>query len=169
MYNFYTPFQKKDFMPEKVLIINGPNLGHLGKRETHIYGEQGMEYVFEELRKKGLEALYFQSNHEGRLIDRLEEARTEFLNREIPGIVLNAGAFTHTSLALADCLSWIKVPYVEVHISNILTRSGNAKSEADGLRGKSLIASSSIGLIAGFGLDSYLLAVDALIRYNAKN
>ena len=63
-------------MPEKVLIINGPNLGHLGKRETHIYGGQGMEYVFEELRKKGLEALYFQSNHEGRLIDRLEEART---------------------------------------------------------------------------------------------
>ena len=84
------------------------------------------------------------------------------------GIALNAGAFTHTSLALADCLSWIKVPFAEVHISNILARSGGAATAADSLRGKSLIAASSIGVIAGFGLDSYLLAVDALIRYKAK-
>lgn len=156
-------------MSEKVLIINGPNLGHLGKRETHIYGTQGMEYVFSGVREKGLEPVYFQSNHEGEIIDRLEQARVEYLGGEIIGIVLNAGAFTHTSLALADCLSWIKVPFAEVHISNILARSGAASSPADSLRGKSLIAAPSIGLVAGFGLDSYLLAVDGLIRYKAKN
>ena len=156
-------------MSEKVLIINGPNLGHLGKRETHIYGTQGMEYVFSGVRAKGLEPVYFQSNHEGEIIDRLEQARVEYLGGEIIGIVLNAGAFTHTSLALADCLSWIKVPFAEVHISNILARSGAASSPADSLRGKSLIAAPSIGLVAGFGLDSYLLAVDGLIRYKAKN
>lgn len=156
-------------MPEKVLILNGPNLGHLGKRDTHIYGTLGMEHVFDEIRRKGMEYDYFQSNHEGEIIDRLEQARTEYQNGEIVGIVLNAGAFTHTSLALADCLSWIKVPYAEVHISNILARSASAQTGADALRGKSLIASSSIGVIAGFGLDSYLLAVDALIRYKAKN
>lgn len=155
-------------MPEKVLIINGPNLGHLGRRDTHIYGTEGMERVFEEIREKGLEYDYFQSNHEGELIDRLEQAREEFLRGEIIGAVLNAGAFTHTSLALCDCLSWIKIPYAEVHISNILARSASGQG-ADGLRAKSLIASSSIGVIAGFGLDSYLLAVDALIRYKAKN
>lgn len=156
-------------MPQKVLIINGPNLGNLGKREPEIYGSEGMDTVFAELTQKGLAYDYFQSNHEGALIDRLEQARTEFLEGKIIGIVLNAGAFTHTSLALADCLSWIKVPYVEVHISNILARSGSAKSEADTLRSKSLIASQSIGIIAGFGLGSYVLAVDALIRYKTKN
>lgn len=156
-------------MPQKVLIINGPNLGHLGKRDPEIYGSFGMDYVFDELVKKGIAYDYFQSNHEGKLIDRLETARTEFLAGDIIGIVINAGAFTHTSLALADCLSWIKVPYVEVHISNILARSGSAKSEADALRNKSLIASQSIGIIAGFGIDSYVLAVDALIRYKTKN
>lgn len=155
-------------MPEKILILNGPNLGHLGKRETHIYGSQGMDYVFDEIKKKGLEPVYFQSNHEGELIDRLEQAREEYLNGEILGAVLNAGAFTHTSLALCDCLSWIKIPYVEVHISNILARSA-AGTAADALRGRSLIAGPSLGLITGFGLDSYLLAVDALIRYKAKN
>ena len=156
-------------MPQHVLIINGPNLGNLGKREPDIYGAQGMDYVFAELSQKGCEAEYFQSNHEGQLIDRLEQARTEFLEGKIMGVIINAGAFTHTSLALADYLSWIKIPYVEVHISNILARTGNAKSEADTLRGKSLIASSALGIIAGFGLDSYILAVEALIRYKAKN
>lgn len=155
-------------MPQ-ILVMNGPNLGNLGKREPDIYGAKGMDYVFDELSKKGIDAEYFQSNHEGQLIDRLELARTEYLEGKIIGIVLNAGAFTHTSLALADCLSWIKVPYVEVHISNILARAGSAKSTADALREKSLIAASSLGIIAGFGLDSYLLAVDALIRYKAKN
>lgn len=156
-------------MPQKVLIINGPNLGNLGKREPEIYGSFGMDAVFAELASKNIEYDYFQSNHEGELIDRLEQARAEFLEGKIIGIVINAGAFTHTSLALADCLSWIKVPYAEVHISNILARSGSAKSAADALRDKSLIAGGSIGIIAGFGLDSYLLAVDALIRYKTKN
>ncbi len=156
-------------MPQKILIINGPNLGNLGKREPEIYGNVGMDIVFAELAQKGLAYEYFQSNHEGELIDRLELARTEFLEGKIIGIVLNAGAFTHTSLALADCLSWIKVPYVEVHISNILARSAGAKSAADTLRSQSLIASQSIGIIAGFGLDSYVLAVEALIRYKTKN
>jgi 3-dehydroquinate dehydratase-2 len=156
-------------MPQTVLIINGPNLGNLGKREPDIYGTQGMDYVFAEISKKGCKAEYFQSNHEGQIIDRLEQARTEFLDGKIIGIIINAGAFTHTSLALADCLSWIKVPYAEVHISNILARAGSAKSEADTLRGKSLIAAPSLGIIAGFGLDSYILAVEALMRYKAKN
>ncbi len=155
-------------MQNKVLIINGPNLGNIGKREPQIYGSQTMEYVFQNIQEKGLEYLYFQSNHEGEIIDRLEKTRQEFLNNEIIGIVLNAGAFTHTSLALADCLAWIKVPFVEVHISNTFARAGKAQGLSDSLRSTSLIAEHTLGVIAGFGLDSYVLAVDALMRYKAK-
>lgn len=155
-------------MPNTVLIINGPNLGNIGKREPQIYGSKTMEHVFQAIQEKGLHSLYFQSNHEGEIIDRLEKARQEYYNQEIFGIALNAGAFTHTSLALADCLAWIKVPFVEVHISNTLARSGKAQSMADTLRGTSLIAEHSLGIIAGFGLDSYILAVDALMRYKAN-
>ena len=159
----------------KILVINGPNLGHLGKRDVHIYGTENMDTVAQNVLQlnnaPNLE--FYQSNHEGAIIDRLEAAREEYLKGKIMGIVLNAGAFTHTSLAMADCLSWIKVPFVEVHISNILARSGStsqnsANSGTDAMRGQSLFAVHSLGLIAGFGVESYVLAVEALIRYTTK-
>lgn len=155
----------------KILIINGPNLGSLGKRDILIYGTENMDTVAEKvlLLNQAPSLEFYQSNHEGAIIDRLELARDEYLQEEIIGIVLNAGAFTHTSLALADCLSWIKVPFVEVHISNILARSSAAnQGSADALRGQSLFAAHSLGIIAGFGVDSYVLAVEALIRYTTR-
>lgn len=153
-----------------ILIINGPNLKHLGKRDIHIYGTDSMETVAEEVAqiKNPPKLIFYQSNHEGEIIDHLEAAREAYLKKEIMGIVLNAGAFTHTSLALADCLSWIKVPFVEVHISNILARSSVANSAADVLRGQSLFAQHSLGVISGFGVGSYVLAVHALMRYTEK-
>lgn len=157
-----------------ILIINGPNLGNLGKRDVHIYGTENMDTVAKTVLAFGKPPNldFYQSNHEGAIIDRLELAREDYVQGKIIGVVLNAGAFTHTSLALADCLSWIKVPFVEVHISNILARSGSASSgsssSADSLRGQSLFAAHSLGIIAGFGVDSYVLAVEALIRYTRK-
>ncbi len=141
-----------------ILIMNGPNLGALGVRRPEIYGGTGMDAVpgmvaallgpdFARIRLD-----FFQSNHEGALLDRLERAHAE----KTAGIVLNAGALTHTSLALADCLEWISPPCVEVHISNILAR--------EDMRRKSLIAPQVVGLIAGFGLFGYALAVRALLR-----
>ena len=154
----------------KILVINGPNLGHLGKRDVHIYGTEDMNTVAKSvLELNNAPSLeFYQSNHEGEIIDRLEKAREEYLKGAIIGVVLNAGAFTHTSLALADCLSWVKLPFVEVHISNILARSASANSQADGMRGQSLFAVHSLGVIAGFGVESYVLAVEALIRYTTK-
>lgn len=153
-----------------ILVMNGPNLKHLGKRDIHIYGTENMDTVAEEVGKfyNPPKLIFFQSNHEGEIIDRLEEAREAYMKKEIMGIVLNAGAFTHTSLALADCLSWLKVPFVEVHISNILARAGSPSSACDALRGQSLFAMHSLGVISGFGIDSYVLAVSALMRYTDK-
>lgn len=150
----------------KILIMNGPNLGQLGKRETHIYGTETMDTVLSNAKQleNVPELELFQSNHEGILIDRLEKAREEFLEKSLMGIILNAGAFTHTSLALADCLAWVKIPFVEVHISNIFER---AMSE-NPMRSQTLIAKYSLGIIAGFGMDSYMLAIQALIRYKNK-
>jgi len=154
----------------KILVINGPNLGHLGKRDVHIYGTDNMDTLLTNVLQldNAPHLEIYQSNHEGAIIDRLEEAREEYLHGKIIGVVLNAGAFTHTSLALADCLSWIKIPFVEVHISNILARSAAANSGSDALRGQSLFAAHSLGIIAGFGIESYVLAVEALIRYTTK-
>jgi 3-dehydroquinate dehydratase-2 len=146
--------------PYSFLIANGPNLGHLGLRQTEIYGNQGMEAVpplVERLlgARSALTALsFFQTNGEGALLDRLEAARTD----NTRGIVLNAGAYTHTSLALADCLAWIGLPVVEVHLSNILAR-------AEPLRRQSLIGPHVIGLIAGFGILGYALAVQSLLEH----
>lgn len=143
-----------------LLIMNGPNLGKLGVRQPEIYGDQGLEAIPSMIERllggdAGRIALsFFQSNHEGALIDRLEQAKTE----GCLGIILNAGAFTHTSLALADCLAWIKIPTVEVHLSNILAR----KEE---IRHASLLAPHVIGVIAGFGLMSYALAVQAILEH----
>jgi 3-dehydroquinate dehydratase II len=141
----------------RILILNGPNLGQLGQRQPDIYGTRSMRDLpdlLESLMGQSVdevELLFFQANGEGQIIDRLEQARKE----DVYGVALNAGAYTHTSLALADCLAWIGLPCVEVHLSNILAR-------AEALRHTSLIAPQCIGVISGFGLLSYALAVQAL-------
>lgn len=135
----------------KVLIINGPNLNLLGRREPSIYGSEGMERILGELRAR-CDIEYFQSNHEGALIDKLHEVG---FDRSYAGVVLNAGAYTHTSLAIADAIAAIELPVVEVHISNV-----HAREE---IRHRSLISPVCRGVIAGFGLDSYRLGVEALI------
>lgn len=140
-----------------ILVLNGPNLGHLGKRQPEIYGTQGMDVVPGQVcallgRNADCVTLqFFQSNSEGALIDRLEQAK----EAGVHGIVLNAGAYTHTSLALADCLAWIGIPVVEVHISNILARD-------ERIRRQSLLAPHVVGIVAGFGIMGYALAVQAL-------
>lgn len=139
----------------KILIINGPNLNLLGKREPEIYGHASMEDCLDDLRKAypDVEIEYYQSNHEGCIIDRLHETG---LSTDHKGIVLNAGAYTHTSLAIADAISAIKLPVVEVHISNVHSR--------EEIRHKSLISPVCRGVIAGFGLDSYRLGIEALLK-----
>lgn len=136
----------------KVLIVNGPNLNLLGVREPEIYGSDSMDAVLSRLADL-CEIEYFQSNHEGELIDKLHSVG---FDSSYSGIVLNAGAYTHTSLALADAISAIKLPVVEVHISNVHSR--------ESIRHQSLISPVCRGVIAGFGLDSYRLGVEALIR-----
>lgn len=138
----------------KILIINGPNLNLLGVREPSVYGSSSMDSCLEALRGRypDHEIEYFQSNHEGAIIDELH--RVGF-SREYSGIVLNAGAYTHTSLAVADAISAIMLPVVEVHISNVAAR--------EAIRHTSLIASVCKGSIAGFGLDSYRLGIEALL------
>ncbi|WP_320169743.1 type II 3-dehydroquinate dehydratase [Maridesulfovibrio sp.] len=147
------------------LILNGPNLGYVGKRQPEIYGSDKIEDIPEHLKKLMGEKAgeirleFFQSNSEGALIDRLEKARED----GIDGVAFNAGAYTHTSLALADCLAWIGVPCVEVHISNIWART------EDPVRQKSFMGKQCIGVIAGFGIMSYALAVQALFAHTAGN
>jgi len=144
----------------RILVLNGPNLGHIGVRQPEIYGSAGFDalpgMVAEALGEAAarIEIQTFQANGEGRLIDRLEQARAD----QMDGIAFNAGAYTHTSLALADCLAWIGVPCVEVHLSNIFARTDEP------LRQQSLIGKSCVGTIAGFGMMSYVLAVSALWR-----
>ncbi|WP_028576454.1 type II 3-dehydroquinate dehydratase [Desulfomicrobium escambiense] len=140
-----------------ILVVNGPNLGYLGQRQPEVYGSQGMDALPELVQRllgenaRHVTLTLFQSNSEGTLIDRLEEA----WKANVHGLVLNAGAYTHTSLALADCLAWIRIPCVEVHLSNVHAR-------ASAIRHQSLIARHCIGAIAGFGIMSYALAVQAL-------
>jgi len=135
----------------KIIIINGPNLNLLGKREPSVYGSQSMESYLPKLRAMYLNAdiEYYQSNVEGELVDKLQEVGFAY-----DGIVLNAGAYTHTSIALQDCIRAIAVPVVEVHISNVNNR--------EEYRRHSMIAPACIGTIQGFGMDSYRLAVEAL-------
>jgi len=136
----------------KIAIINGPNLNLLGKREPEIYGNETFEAFFESLQKefKMVELIYFQSNHEGDLIDKIHEVGFNF-----DGIILNAGAYTHTSVAIADAVSAIKTPVIEVHISNVFKR--------EHFRHHSYISSVAIGTIGGFGLQSYKLAISYFI------
>lgn len=138
----------------KILLINGPNLNLLGIREKNIYGNTSFESYFEALKDKYplIDLEYFQSNVEGELINKLHETGFHF-----DGIVINAGAYTHTSVAIRDAISGIKSPVIEVHISNILTR--------EKFRHESLIGPVCVGSIMGFGLDSYRLGIEALIEY----
>lgn len=138
----------------RILIINGPNLNLLGLREPDIYGNLSMEDYIEAIRVDypAVDLEYYQSNHEGDIIDKLHEAG---FDAGINGIVLNAGAYTHTSLAIADAIKAIKTPVIEVHISNV-----HAREE---IRHRSLISSVCRGVIAGFGMDSYRLAIEAII------
>ena len=135
----------------KVIIINGPNLNLLGIREPGIYGKESMETFLLRLRKRyaGMEIDYYQSNVEGELIDKLQETGFSY-----DGIILNAGAYTHTSIALLDCIRSLRTPVIEVHISNV-----NGREE---VRRNSMIAPACKGTIQGFGLDSYRLAIEAL-------
>jgi len=132
----------------KIQLINGPNLNLLGQREPSVYGTQDFQQYFEELKKQfpSVELHYYQSNIEGELINKLHETGFSF-----DGIVLNAGAYTHTSIAIHDAIAAIKTPVIEVHISNIYAR--------EEFRHKSIISSKCKGLIAGLGLGSYDLAI----------
>lgn len=140
---------------DRVLIINGPNLNLLGVREPGIYGNSSMESYLETLReiyRNSCEIEYFQSNHEGDIIDKLHQ---EGFNQQLDGIILNAGAYTHTSLAIADAISAIQVPVIEVHISNVHSR--------EEVRHHSMISGVCRGVIAGFGMYSYRLAIEAIM------
>ncbi len=136
----------------KIIIINGPNLNLLGIREPSIYGKGTFEDYFDELKKKypAIQIEYFQSNHEGEIIDKLHETGFRY-----DGIVLNAGAYTHTSVAIADAIGAITSPVIEVHISN------TARREA--FRHISYISAKCKGTIIGFGLDSYRLGIESLL------
>ena len=135
-----------------IQIINGPNLNLLGVREKSIYGDSSFETYFTELQARfpGITLSYYQSNVEGEIINKLHEVGFKY-----DGIVLNAGAYTHTSVAIADAIAGITTPVIEVHISNVYKR--------EEFRHTSMLARNCMGVIAGFGLDSYRLAVESLI------
>ncbi len=138
------------------MIINGPNLNLLGKREPTIYGSQSFDDYLDVLKARypNVNISYYQSNVEGELIDTIQE--TGFIS---DGIILNAGAYTHTSLAIADAIRAIKCPVVEVHISNVHKR--------EEVRHRSFLSPACCGVVLGFGLDSYRLALEALIEMNS--
>jgi 3-dehydroquinate dehydratase-2 len=137
------------------IIINGPNLNLLGKREPSVYGIQSFEDYFTSLtiQYPNINLSYFQSNHEGEIIDRLHAVGFEY-----QGIILNAGAFTHTSIAIRDAISAIPAPVIEVHISNVHAR--------ESFRHHSTISAVAKGVIVGLGLSGYALALDYLISSN---
>ena len=137
----------------KIQIINGPNLNLLGVREKSIYGSASFDDYLKELRAQfpAIQIDYYQSNIEGELINKLHEIGFSY-----DGIIMNAGAYTHTSIAIADAIAAINTPVIEVHISNVYKR--------EAFRHKSTLASNCKGVIAGFGLDSYRLALEHLIK-----
>ena len=137
----------------KILIMNGPNLNLLGVREPGIYGDSSFEGYLPKLKERfpEVEIEYYQSNVEGEMINKLQEVGFSY-----DGIVLNAGAYTHTSVALHDCIRSLKTPVVEVHISNVFTR--------EDFRHHSFLSPACKGVICGFGLDSYRLAVESFVN-----
>lgn len=137
---------------KKIMIINGPNLNLLGVREKSIYGSQDFQSFFAALKQEygSVELSYFQSNHEGAIIDKLHEIGFSY-----DGVVLNAGAYTHTSVAIGDAIAGITTPVVEVHISNVHKR--------EAFRHHSYLAPNCVGVICGFGLNSYKLGIDSFL------
>ena len=138
----------------RIQIINGPNLNLLGKREPTVYGNQTFEAYFQELKTlfPDTQLDYLQSNTEGALIDKIHEVGFSY-----DGIVLNGGAYTHTSIAIADAIRSITVPVIEVHISNVFKR--------EDYRHHSFLSEACKGCIVGFGMDSYRLAVEAVLHF----
>ena len=139
----------------KIIIINGPNLNLLGNREKNIYGNKTLEQIKEscldEGKKNNLEINFFQSNNEGELIDKIHKVETEF-----DGLIINQAAFTHSSIAILDSLKSINKPKIEIHLSNIYSREEYRK--------KSITSEGVHGLICGFGVNSYLLAIEAICK-----
>ena len=137
----------------KIQIINGPNLNLLGKREPGVYGATSCEDYLKDLRSRyaDIQLDYYQSNVEGELINKIHEVGFDY-----DGIILNAGAYTHTSIALQDAIRAVKTPVIEVHISNVHKR--------EEFRHRSMISCACVGVICGFGMDSYRLAVESLIN-----
>lgn len=135
----------------KIIVINGPNLNLLGKREPDIYGSESFEVFFKQLQEQfqNVDLEYYQSNVEGELINKIQEVGFSY-----DGIILNAGGFTHTSVAIGDAVASVQTPVIEVHISNVYAR--------EEYRHHSMMAKHCIGVIAGFGLSSYKLAADYL-------
>jgi 3-dehydroquinate dehydratase-2 len=138
---------------KKILLLNGPNLNLLGKREPGIYGSQSFEDYFQDLKTRyaEVELHYFQSNHEGALLDKIHEVGFSF-----EGIILNAGAYTHTSVALADAIKAVSAPVVEVHISNVFAR--------EAFRHHSYLSPMCKGTLCGFGLKGYEMALRFLLE-----
>lgn len=136
----------------KIIIINGPNLNLLGKRQPEIYGVESFDDYFQTLKNqfKTIELSYFQSNVEGEIINKIQE-----IGFELQGIILNAGAYTHTSIAIADAISSVTTPVIEVHISNTFSR--------ETFRHQSYISPVSKGVIIGFGLKSYEIAITSFL------
>lgn len=143
-----------------LLVLHGPNLNLLGQREPNIYGVMTLQNINDLLKEEGqkhqVNVSCFQSNHEGALVDAIHQAIDQY-----QGIIINAGAYTHTSIAIRDALAGVKIPTVEVHLSNIYQR--------EEFRHHSYIASVAIGQISGFGSQSYLLGLMALINYLRNN
>lgn len=145
----------------KILLINGPNLNLLGRREPEIYGNMSLNKIEEKLvelaKANKIQLNCFQSNHEGEIVDKIHLSIGQ-----VQGILINAGAFTHTSVAIRDALVGSDIPFVELHISNIFSR--------EDFRKESLLTDKSIGIVSGFGIRSYFLALDGIIGYlNDKN
>jgi 3-dehydroquinate dehydratase-2 len=157
---FFSPAPNSSAGRYSLLVMNGPNLSSIGIREPDIYGREGLEAIpllVDRLLgpvSAQVRLSFFHSNCEGALIDRFELARQEGVH----GVALNAGAYTHSSLALADCIAWIGIPVVEVHISNVFARK-------ETIRRQSFLGAHVIGVIAGFGVTSYALAVQALYAH----
>ena len=139
-----------------ILLINGPNLNLLGTREPEIYGHKKLSDIEQDLmqaaKNKKIKLECFQSNHEGEIVDKIHSSVNS-----IQGILINAGAFTHTSIAIRDALIGSEIPFVELHISNIFSR--------EDFRKESFLTDKAIGIICGFGISSYFLALDAIIEY----
>ena len=139
-----------------ILLINGPNLNLLGTREPEIYGNKTLGEIEEDLTKvakqKSINIECFQSNHEGEIVDKIQDSV-----KSIQGILINAGAFTHTSISIRDALIGSKIPFVEIHISNIFCR--------EEFRKESFLTDKAIGIISGFGVTSYFLALEGIIDF----